>query len=70
MAPPMMAVHKIPEKEPWCFSNEFKANEKITDHMTEAKNPTIGKAYNAVWAEPKSAKLNEIIAAPAKVIST
>ena len=44
MAPPAIPVHNIPDKEPWCSLTEFKAREKMMDHMTEMKKPIIGNA--------------------------
>ena len=42
----------------------------MIDHITEAKNPTIGKAINAIDFEPKSANVKLIIAANVKPIIT
>jgi len=41
---------------------ELRAKEKIIDHITEAKNPTNGKAINAVEPDPKRPKVKQMMA--------
>lgn len=59
IAPPTIPVHKIPANDPWCSFTEFKANENTIDHITEAKNPTAGKAINAISFEAYKAVIND-----------
>ena len=42
-APPTMAVHIIPAKEPWCLVTEFKAREKIIGYIRLIAKPTQGR---------------------------
>ena len=42
MAPPAIAVHSMPEKEPWNLGMLFKASEKIMAYITERQNPSAG----------------------------
>src|SRR5439155_292444 len=70
MAPPMMPVTIIPEKEPWCSLTEFRASEKIIGYITEAKNPIQGNAISEIFAEPKSATLKNMRARTVKMIKT
>ncbi len=39
MAPPIIPVTIIPEKEPWCSLTEFKAKEKLWDIELKQKIP-------------------------------
>src|ERR1035437_8361370 len=67
-APPIIAVHKIPENEPCCLLTELSANEKMIDHITESQNPTIGKAISAAFPEPNNAPVKKIVAKITAVI--
>lgn len=63
MAAPVIPVHKIPDKEPWCLLTEFNAKEKMIDHITDMKKPTKGKQIRAILALPVNANNKEVIAA-------
>ena len=58
-APPIIAVHIIPENDPWCLLTELSANEKMIDHITESENPTIGNAISAMFPGPNSAAVRK-----------
>ena len=51
----MIAVLKIPEKEPWCSATEFRAREITIGHITEANSPIAGKAITETLAGPNKA---------------
>ena len=68
MAPPIIPVTIMPENEPWCSLTEFKAKENIMGYITEAKNPTIGKAIKAIEEVPNNATVKLIMASPVNVI--
>ena len=42
-APPTMAVHKIPAKEPWWRVTELRAREKIIGYIRLMAKPTQGR---------------------------
>ena len=63
IAPPAIPVHKIPDKEPWCFFTEFSAKEKIIDHITDIKKPTRGNETSATFGFPVNANSKEVMVA-------
>jgi len=69
-APPIIAVQRIPAKEPWLLSTEFNAKENITDHITESENPTNGKVIKAILPVVNNEAVKNItadITAPVKI---
>ena len=44
MAPPMIAVQRIPAKAPCECASEFSARDMMIGHITEAKKPMRGKS--------------------------
>src|SRR5687767_1859425 len=70
IAPPAIAVIKMPDKEPWCSFTEFNARDNMMGHMTEAKKPIKGKVYKAMSLLPKIESERQIIAAAVKPVST
>src|SRR5579864_4749144 len=55
IAPPTIAVLKIPENEPWCSATELSAREMTMGHITEVNSPIQGKAISETFAGPKRA---------------
>ena len=49
---------------------EFRPKEKMIGHITEIKNPSIGKANNDIEELPKSAKNKHTIVIPVVPTST
>ena len=70
-APPTIAVHRIPENDPWCSRTEFRAREKIIDHITDRQKP---RRHEGAVGEPGRAeegrRERDDGAAAAKPIST
>src|SRR6516164_2026076 len=55
MAPPMIAVLRMPEKDPWYSATELSARETMIGHMIEANRPIAGKATTDTLAGPNKA---------------
>src|SRR5690606_21943962 len=70
MAPKIIPKRRIQEGAPWLSFTDIRAREKMTDHITEAKNTTKGKAYKAICAGPKRAAVKQTMAAPANIFNT
>ncbi|MGA8232313.1 MAG: hypothetical protein WB795_12620 [Candidatus Acidiferrales bacterium] len=47
MAPPMIPVPGIPEKEPWYSATELRASDTMIGHITEANKPKLNVRRNS-----------------------
>src|ERR1700733_1568885 len=68
IAPPMIAVFKMPENDPWCSATELSASDTMIGHITDANNPTVGNAKSETLAGPNSAA--DKLASPQTLVAT